>query len=44
MQRTVYADYTLGDRLAHEAERLDKKPTRFAVDKERERLLRKARR
>jgi len=44
MQRNRFTQtITLGDRLAHEAERLRQKAHAVPVDKERERLLRKAR-
>jgi hypothetical protein len=44
MQRNRFKQtITLGDRLAHEAERLRQKARTVPADKERERLLRKAR-
>ena len=44
MQRNRFKQtITLGDRLAHEAERLRQKAGTVPADKERERLLRKAR-
>ena len=44
MQRNRFTQtLTLGDRLAHEAERLRQKAHTVPADKERERLLRKAR-
>ena len=44
MQRNRFTHtITLGDRLAHEAQRLRQKARTAPADKERERLLRKAR-
>ena len=44
MQRNRFTQtVTLGDRLAHDAERLRQKARTVPADKERERLLRKAR-